>query len=125
MFTQADKKNSRKQKLVSGARISYNDVPYPTRLNFYMSPPSLEISIEEFEQFALDRMQVLTTLLNAQVRNMTSEQLDKNVDAAIRNQELRSWFLRAECALFRYRFEKEILSDQLEFLEQQNLSWKK
>jgi hypothetical protein len=26
---------------------------------------------------------------------------------------------------FRYRFEKEMLKDQLEFLEKQNLSWKK
>lgn len=30
---------------------------YPHRLNFYLKPPPAEISIEEFEQFALDRLQ--------------------------------------------------------------------
>ncbi|KAG0206850.1 hypothetical protein BGX28_001785 [Mortierella sp. GBA30] len=155
MFTQQTRKS--RQLLASGARFTYDDVPYPTRLNFYKDPPPLEISIEEFEQFALDRMQ-------AQMRNLSPEQLDRTMGEAIkkympmtangkgsnishrqlmderrkdhvshfilrlaysRSQELRSWFLRAECALFRYRFEKELLKDQLEFLEKQNLSWKK
>ena len=31
--------------------------PYPSRLNFYVEPPPLEITIEEFELFALDRLQ--------------------------------------------------------------------
>ncbi|KAG0329536.1 hypothetical protein BGZ99_001538 [Dissophora globulifera] len=160
MFTQ-DRKS--RKRLASGARFTYNDEPYPTRLNFYKDPPPLEISIEEFEQFALDRMQILTTLLTAQMRNLTPEQLDRTMAEAVkkympmtpnrtsnvphgqvmderrkdhvshfilrlaysRSQELRSWFLRAESALFRYRFEKELLKDQLEFLETQNLSWKK
>ncbi|KAF9153868.1 hypothetical protein BG015_002419 [Linnemannia schmuckeri] len=161
MFTQHNRKN--RQLLASGIKSTYEDDLYPTRLNFYREPPPLEISIEEFEQFALDRMQVLQALLTAQMRNLTPEQLDKAVSEAIRkympmspnsksstshrqlmeerrkdhishfilrlaysrSQELRSWFLRAECALFRYRFEKEMLKDQLEFLEKQNLSWKK
>ncbi|KAF9094273.1 hypothetical protein BGX29_009560 [Mortierella sp. GBA35] len=162
MFTQLNRKS--RQLLASGIKSTYDDEPYPTRLNFYREPPPLEISIEEFEQFALDRMQVLQALLTAQMRNLTPEQLDKTVNEAIkkympmspnskgsnishrqlmeerrkdhishfilrlaysRSQELRSWFLRAECALFRYRFEKEMLKDQLEFLEKQNLSWKK
>ncbi|KAG0064019.1 hypothetical protein BGZ89_009432 [Linnemannia elongata] len=161
MFTQHNRKS--RQLLASGIKSTYDDDLYPTRLNFYREPPPLEISIEEFEQFALDRMQVLQALLTAQMRNLTPEQLDKAVSEAIRkympmspnsksstshrqlmeerrkdhishfilrlaysrSQELRSWFLRAECALFRYRFEKEMLKDQLEFLEKQNLSWKK
>ncbi|KAF9992714.1 hypothetical protein BGZ79_002738 [Entomortierella chlamydospora] len=159
MFRQETRKSRQKEKLLAGAGITYNEAPYPTRLNFYVNPPTLEISIEEFEKFALDRMQVLTTLLTAQMRNLAPEQLKKTVDEALqkympmstdttqqhamierkkdhishfilrlaysRSQELRSWFLRAECALFRYRFEKESLRDQVEFLERQNLSWKK
>lgn len=30
---------------------------YPSRLNFYLKPPPTEITIEEFESFALDRLQ--------------------------------------------------------------------
>ncbi len=30
---------------------------YPHRLSFYLYPPPVEISIEEFETFALDRLQ--------------------------------------------------------------------
>ncbi|KAF9904093.1 hypothetical protein EC991_003068 [Linnemannia zychae] len=162
MFNQNNRKG--RQQIASGIHAAYDGVIYPTRLNFYREAPRLEISIEEFEQFALDRMQVLQALLTAQVRNLTPEQLDKTMGEAIRkymplspntkgsdasyrqtmeerrkdhishfilrlaysrSQELRSWFLRAECALFRYRFDKEKLKDQLEFLEKQNLSWKK
>lgn len=55
MFTQQNRKN--RQLLASGIKSTYDDDLYPTRLNFYREPPRLEISIEEFEQFALDRMQ--------------------------------------------------------------------
>ncbi|KAF9100597.1 hypothetical protein BGX27_000324 [Mortierella sp. AM989] len=156
-----DDRGRRRGKLSNRTEIAYDD--YPTKLNFYREPPPLEISIEEFEQFALDRMQVLTTLLTGQMRNLTSDQLKASVNGAInkympmasnipgstitgkmlherkkdhishfilrlaysRSQELRSWFLRAECALFRYRFEHESSDGQLEFLEKQNLNWKK
>lgn len=30
---------------------------YPCRLNFYLRPPPAEISVEDFERFALDRLQ--------------------------------------------------------------------
>ncbi|KAF9942500.1 hypothetical protein BGZ67_001482 [Mortierella alpina] len=163
MFNQQNRK-SRQHLASGGARLTYEEMPYPTRLNFYKDPPPLEISIEEFEQFALDRMQILSALLTAQMRNLTPEQLDKTMNEAFkkympmapnsigshiqtghlteerkkdhishfilrlaysRSQELRSWFLRAECALFRYRFEKELRGDQVDFLASQNLSWKK
>ncbi|KAF9963334.1 hypothetical protein BGZ65_004285 [Modicella reniformis] len=159
MFTQTNKKS--RQNIAQGTSIAL-DNGYPTRLNFYKDPPLLEISIEEFEQYALDRMQVLTTLLTAQMRNLTPEQLDRTMNEAIkkympmssnraqeatqdhqyerrkdhishfilrlaysRSQELRSWFLRAECALFRYRFDREVSSEQIRFIVSQNLSWKK
>ncbi|KAF9437965.1 hypothetical protein BGZ76_010335 [Entomortierella beljakovae] len=195
MFRQETRKIRQKEKLNHG-RITYNDTPYPTRLNFYLTPPPLEISIEEFEQFALDRMQVLTALNTfitapAESSKNTSENLARNVEEAIKkympmhtsggtshgelmmerkkdhishfilrlaysrryymkttriacsksknsldlptklitsvfdSQELRSWFLRVESALFKYRFEKESPDGQYEFLTVQNLSWDK
>jgi DNA primase large subunit len=33
------------------------DSEYPFRLNFYNKPPAMDITIEEFELFALDRLQ--------------------------------------------------------------------
>jgi DNA primase large subunit len=37
---------------------NYNlEKDYPFRLNFYLKPPPQEITIEEFEGFALDRLQ--------------------------------------------------------------------
>ncbi len=56
MFNQQNRR-SRQHLASGGARLTYEEMPYPTRLNFYKDPPPLEISIEEFEQFALDRMQ--------------------------------------------------------------------
>ncbi|KAG0258452.1 hypothetical protein BG011_003275 [Mortierella polycephala] len=142
MFTQQTRKSRQRQQLVSGSRLSFDDEPYPTRLNFYKDPPPLEISIEEFEQYALDRMQVLSALMTAQMRNLTPEQLDKSMQEAIKKYMPMSPNSRGSNTshkqvmderkkdhvshfILRYRFEKELMKDQLEFLESQNLSWKK
>jgi len=61
MFRQENRKT--RQMLASG-HIAYEDDPYPTTLNFYKVPPELNITIVEFEQFALDRMQG-TSFFNA------------------------------------------------------------
>ena len=45
------------------------DLDYPFRLNFYLKPPPAEITIEEFEGFALDRLQVLRAIEAAALRN--------------------------------------------------------
>lgn len=38
--------------------MEYNlQAEYPYRVNFYLKPPPSEITIEEFETFALDRLQ--------------------------------------------------------------------
>lgn len=42
---------------------------YPFRLNFYLKPPPMEITVEEFEIFALDRLQVLRAIDTASLRN--------------------------------------------------------
>ncbi|KAJ2158775.1 DNA primase subunit pri2 [Coemansia sp. RSA 552] len=41
---------------------------YPERLTLYTAPPTLEVSVEEFEAFALDRLQVLRAVEDAQLR---------------------------------------------------------
>ncbi|RUP43267.1 DNA primase large subunit, partial [Jimgerdemannia flammicorona] len=43
--------------------------------------------------------------------------------AYCKSEELRAWFLRQECALFRYRFESENSQDKQGFLAALNLNW--
>lgn len=52
---------------------------YPHRLNFYDVPPTAEISLEQFEQWAIDRMRVLTALETASFRNLTAEETTSHI----------------------------------------------
>ncbi|GAA5876875.1 hypothetical protein JCM16303_006319 [Sporobolomyces ruberrimus] len=42
---------------------------YPHRLNFYQVPPTEEITLEEFEVWAIDRLRLLADIVSAQARN--------------------------------------------------------
>lgn len=35
---------------------AYKDLNYPHRLNFYTIPPTADITLEQFEQWAIDRL---------------------------------------------------------------------
>jgi hypothetical protein len=35
---------------------TYKETQYPHRLNFYASPPTADITLEQFEQWAIDRL---------------------------------------------------------------------
>lgn len=53
----ADAANSGRSVFVENG-MNYNlQSDYPFRVNFYLKPPPSEITIEEFETFALDRLQ--------------------------------------------------------------------
>ncbi|KAK7693362.1 hypothetical protein QCA50_002930 [Cerrena zonata] len=56
----------------------YSNLKYPYRLNFYDRPPLDDITIEEFETCALDRLRVLAEIESSFVRNRTWDEL-KNV----------------------------------------------
>ncbi|KAK6351550.1 hypothetical protein TWF718_004709 [Orbilia javanica] len=58
----------------SGGRGS--GLAYPHRLNFYTVPPKEEISLEEFEQWAIDRLKVLGEIETSQFRNHTPQEID-------------------------------------------------
>ena len=38
------------------ATPTYKDLDYPHRLNFYSDPPTADITLEQFEQWAIDRL---------------------------------------------------------------------
>ncbi|KAK9462830.1 eukaryotic and archaeal DNA primase, large subunit-domain-containing protein [Lipomyces oligophaga] len=57
----------------------HRDQAYPDRLNFYSVPPNAEITIEEFENWAVDRLRVLSEIEGCLVRNRTGKQLEQVV----------------------------------------------
>ena len=121
-------------------------------LNLYNTPPTSEISMEEFERYALDRLRVLKGLDDARSRGKkpeevaeickrlisenltgTSQQDTRRKDelshfvlrlAYCRTEELRRWFLTQESFLLRQRFSNAYADHQLEFLEDLGLEYK-
>ncbi|EPY50669.1 DNA primase large subunit Spp2 [Schizosaccharomyces cryophilus OY26] len=156
---------STKSRAVERNRNFARDVPanvsYPTRLNFYLNPPHEEISIEEFETWAIDRLYVLGEIESALFRNKTKKELDMIIKRVVdkhlpmssnmarvvkgagldeerrkdhyshfilrlafsRSEELRYRFLRAESALFKYRFINEETRERQYFVDSLNFQW--
>ena len=50
------RRNTLNYKKKQFATASYNQPSYPFRLNFYDVPPTAEITLEQFEQWAIDRL---------------------------------------------------------------------
>lgn len=51
------------------AESGFKDATYPHRLNFYALPPTADITLEQFEQWAIDRLRVLAELEACSFRN--------------------------------------------------------
>ena len=51
-----------------------------TVLSFYNEPPKEELSLDEFEQFAFDRLQMLRKIENIQTRNYEGNDLKSRID---------------------------------------------
>ncbi|KAI1447070.1 DNA primase, large subunit [Annulohypoxylon stygium] len=50
---------------------TYKQTEYTHRLNFYETPPTADITLEQFEQWAIDRLRVLAELEACSFRNWT------------------------------------------------------
>lgn len=55
--------------------------PYPFSLNFYTIPPPYELTLNEFETFALDRLRVLKAVETANIRSKKEEEVAKYIQA--------------------------------------------
>ncbi|ATY62546.1 DNA primase, large subunit [Cordyceps militaris CM01] len=51
------------------AAAQYKEAEYKYRLNFYADPPTADITLEQFEQWAIDRLRVLAELEACSFRN--------------------------------------------------------
>ncbi|OMO88119.1 DNA primase, large subunit, eukaryotic/archaeal [Corchorus olitorius] len=135
----------------SHRKSSPSDVVVST-LPLYRSAPPLEVRLEDFELFALDRLRVLKgisdglsrgrkpeemeklamDLLKANMRHpQATEEVNKDIISHFvlrlvycRTEELRKWFLSTETALFRYRFRSESSEAQRALMSEFNLPYK-
>ncbi|CAB4422260.1 unnamed protein product [Rhizophagus irregularis] len=165
MYLNTDTNNKRTlaSSTVGGERYEvkrHHGTKYPHLLNFYSVPPTEEITIDEFESFAFDRLQVLKALEGAILRNKSEDDVKKYLEetsnkwlplhsnesskaypvqeerrkdhishfilrlAYSRTEELRNWFLKYECALFKLRFLRENPTEKQAFLNDENMRWK-
>ncbi|KAM0147573.1 hypothetical protein ACHAPG_010500 [Botrytis cinerea] len=68
-FSKKQKPDYRKTQFAE--KPAYKDLNYPHRLNFYTIPPTADITLEQFEQWAIDRLRVLAELEACSFRNRT------------------------------------------------------
>ncbi|WVQ69391.1 uncharacterized protein L199_007608 [Kwoniella botswanensis] len=97
-----------------GANPAGPSTRYPYRLNFYETPPTLDITLEEFETFAISRLRVLSQIealshrslpyaqVQSSITNYTKTHLNLssntarnvNLDEERRRDEIGHWVLR-------------------------------
>ncbi|KAH6720305.1 eukaryotic and archaeal DNA primase, large subunit-domain-containing protein [Leptodontidium sp. MPI-SDFR-AT-0119] len=54
------------------AAPTYQNLEYQHRLNFYITPPTADITLEQFEQWAIDRLRVLAEIEACSFRNKST-----------------------------------------------------
>ncbi|KAI1266684.1 DNA primase, large subunit [Xylariaceae sp. FL1019] len=57
------------------AESAFKDNDYPHRLNFYATPPTADITLEQFEQWAIDRLRILAELEACSFRNKSQDEI--------------------------------------------------
>ncbi|KAL3928726.1 MAG: hypothetical protein SGBAC_012523 [Bacillariaceae sp.] len=98
--------------------------PSNQAINLYQEIPTLEVSLDDFEEFALDRLKVLKRLEQLKLRHVPAEKHKQYLDpllsklnnpqkdsishfvlrlAYCRTEDLRRWFLAQEVALLKWR----------------------
>ena len=120
-------------------------------LSLYRFPPSHNVSIDEFEKLAIQRLQLLRTIEALHSRNIkgtdfkqaltkaqnlllpmgtAEERMADNTShfvlrlAYCKSEDLRRWFLQHECDLFRFRFQHNSSSAQIDaFMRENNLGY--
>ncbi|XP_027098587.1 probable DNA primase large subunit [Coffea arabica] len=121
-------------------------------LPLYLSAPALQVRLEDFELYAVDRLRVLKEISDGLSRGKKSDEMEKlvrelwklhmshphasevvNKDIIshfvlrlvyCRTEELRKWFLSMETSLFRYRFRSETHEAQRALMAEFHLPYK-
>ncbi|KAK1258999.1 putative DNA primase large subunit [Acorus gramineus] len=121
-------------------------------LSLYRSAPDIEVRLDDFELFAIDRLRVLKGISDGLSRGKKPEEMEKLVSELwrtnmrlqeqsetmekdvishfvlrlvyCRTEDQRKWFLSMETALFRYRFRFESPDSQRMLMGEFNLPYK-
>ncbi|KAI5816692.1 eukaryotic and archaeal DNA primase, large subunit-domain-containing protein [Pyronema omphalodes] len=67
-----------------GGAAAFKPIDYPFRLNFYTTPPTAEITLEEFEQWAIDRLRILAEIESCLYRNKTPDELKATLNPLLK-----------------------------------------
>lgn len=62
-FIDSKRRNIDHHKKKQFAVSQYEQENYPQRLNFYKTPPTAEIELEKFEQWAIDRLRSIGRMI--------------------------------------------------------------
>lgn len=76
MFRHSEIKNFKPQKRTLTTSESASTAgEYPYRLNFYERPPLFEVTVEDLEECAIDRLRILAEIESSYARNRTWDEL--------------------------------------------------
>ena len=123
-----------------------------SRVSMYQVAPDADVSLEDFEQYALDRLHVLIAIEENRSRGKRAEDVESAVIdlwkkhmrtvqsdgqqqkdlishfvlrlVHCRTEELRRWFLEMETTLFRFRFKTESPESQKAFIDEHKLPYR-
>ncbi|ERF74492.1 hypothetical protein EPUS_03930 [Endocarpon pusillum Z07020] len=62
----------------------YKQQDYPHRLNFYELPPTSEISLEDFEKWAIHRLRILAEIEACSFRNKTPQETAAHIEPLLK-----------------------------------------
>ncbi|PIA51062.1 hypothetical protein AQUCO_01100113v1 [Aquilegia coerulea] len=136
----------------SKKKTPFSSESVSTLLPLYRSAPQLEVRLEDFELFAIDRLRVLKGISDGlsrgkkseEMKNLVrelwrtnmmhqnpSEMMNKDIISHFvlrlvycRTEDLRKWFLKMETTLFRNRFNLETLDAQKAIMAEFDLPYK-
>ncbi|KAI1114212.1 DNA primase, large subunit [Nemania sp. NC0429] len=63
---------------------TYKATEYPHRLNFYTTPPTADITLEQFEQWAIDRLRILAELEACSFRNKSQAETATHMEPLLK-----------------------------------------
>ncbi len=136
--------HSGKKVVASVENGSSGSVGSPTKLSLYSEIPTEEITLQQFEAFALERLSVLKALETGKAQAVewveyVKKQIGKSVIqrhqqidkighhilrlAFCKTEENRRWFITQETALFRYRFEESDAQSIDQFFNENQLTY--
>ena len=118
-------------------------------LNLYSRPPTEDVGLSEFEEFAFDRLRLLSAIENARAKGLKGDDLKKTIGKArdeympvteeglrkdyvshfilrlayCRSEDLRRWFLQNEVELFKWRFVNNPPSDMNRWLQANGMKY--